>query len=816
MYLPLIVKVAVEQAEFHYDKQYSYSWPAHFGEPVRGLRVLVPFGGGNRKRQAVVLEVCTDSEYEKLKPIYERLDETPLYTEELLDLALWMKERCFCTVYDALRAMIPPGLYMQIKPSYQMAASFLTKGLTEDEQAIVDEIQLHPDGIELEQLQKLLGRDLAEASRLDSMVRKGILVRMEEADQKGGSMTVRMVRSLYTPEELASRPDADSLTPKQKKVIAVLQECGSATMKELCLYASVTNAVVQNLKKKELIEIYDCEVLRSPTDIDDVESVEAPTLNDEQQRAFEQLRSQMLSGTASAALLYGVTGSGKTQVYMQLIEEALANGRQALVLVPEISLTPQTVRLFVGRFGKRVAVLHSGLSVGERMDEWKRIRKGQADVVVGTRSAIFAPLERLGLLVIDEEQEHTYKSEGSPRFHAREVAKFRCAKQNALLLMASATPSMETYHMALSGKYTLCKLTSRFGKAQLPEVTTVDMRTDSDGTSSISHTLRQAMQDCLDAGQQVILLLNRRGYNTFLSCHGCGSVLMCPSCSISLTYHRASEQLVCHYCGHSIAPPRVCPTCGEKKIRYSGMGTQKVQQELEAMFPEHRILRMDADTTVSRFAYAEKFKAFAAGEYSIMIGTQMVAKGLDFPKVGLVGVLTADQALYSDDFRAYETTFSLLTQVIGRAGRRDTPSRAIIQTFTPENPVITLAAEQDFDGFYQSEIAARKMMHYPPYSSLYQFGFTGKDEQEVRQTALAFLAALRQRVTGTGIPMIALDVAPAMVARISGKYRYKLLIKTRNTTATRQLVAELLGQFGRSRQYKNVSIFADIDPAVMM
>ena len=370
--------------------------------------------------------------------------------------------------------------------------------------------------------------------------------------------------------------------------------------------------------------------------------------------------------------------------------------------------------------------------------------------------------------------------------------------------------------MALSGKYTLCKLSSRFGKAQLPDVTIVDMRIDSDGRSSISHTLRQAMQDYLDAGQQVILLLNRRGYNTFLSCHGCGSVLMCPSCSISLTYHRASEQLVCHYCGHSITPPRVCPTCGEKKIRYSGIGTQKVQQELEELFPEHRILRMDADTTVSRFAYAEKFKAFTEGKYGIMIGTQMVAKGLDFPKVGLVGVLTADQALYSDDFRAYETSFSLLTQVIGRAGRRDQPSRAIIQTFTPDNPVITLAAEQDFDGFYQSEIAARKMMHYPPYSSLYQFGFTGKDEQEVRQTALAFLAALRQRVTGTGIPMIALDIAPAMVARISGKYRYKLLIKTHNTTATRQLVAELLGQFGRSRQYKNVSIFADIDPAVMM
>ena len=815
MLLPLTVKIAVEQAEFHYDKLYSYAWPSRLGEPMRGLRVLAPFGGGNRKRQGVVIEVCQTAEFDKCKPIYERLDEQPLYTEEMLRLAVWMKERYFCTLFDALRSMIPPGLYMRVKPSYQIGDDF-SGSLSEEERILCDEVAEHTDGIDLDTLQKLLGRDLADREQLDALVRKGALIRVDEAEQKGSAVTVRMARSLYSAEELLALPEAEKLTPKQKKVLAVLQECGSATVKEVCQYAAVTNAVVQNLERKGYVEVYEREVLRSPTADAAVSAVEPPTLNDEQQAAYDTLLQKMEGDDAAAALLYGVTGSGKTQVYLALIDAALARGRQALVLVPEISLTPQSVRLFAERFGNRVAVLHSGLSVGERMDEWKRIRSGDADVVIGTRSAVFAPLTRLGLIVIDEEQEHTYKSESAPRFHAREVAKFRCAEQKALLLLASATPSMESYHLALSGKYTLCRLSSRFGKAQLPSVTTVDMRADTDGSVLVSHTLRTAIEDCLAADQQVILLLNRRGFNTFLSCHSCGSVLMCPSCSISLTYHSASEQLVCHYCGHTTAPPRVCPTCGEKKIRYSGTGTQKAERELQELFPECRILRMDADTTVSRYAYEENFKAFAEGKYQIMIGTQMVAKGLDFPKVGLVGVLNADQALYNDDFRAYETSFSLLTQVIGRAGRRDLPSRAIIQTFTPENPVIQLATAQDFDGFYRMEIAARKLMHYPPYSSLYQFGFVGKNEGEVRQTAEQFLFALKERVTEAGLPVIALDISPAVVAKISGKYRYKLLIKTRNTVKTRQVVSDLLQEFGRSSRYKNVTVFADIDPSVMM
>ncbi|MBP3936871.1 MAG: primosomal protein N' [Clostridia bacterium] len=816
MLLPLTVKIAVEQAEFHYDKLYSYAWPSRLKEPVRGLRVLVPFGGGNRRRQGVIMEICKTADFDKCKPVYDCLDDQPLYTDEMLKLAQWMKERCFCTLFDALRSMIPPGLYMQLKPSYRVATDFKGK-LNETERLLFEEVALHADGVDLETLQKLLGKDVAERETLDALVKRSALIRADEVEQKGSTATVRMVRSVYSAEELLAMPEAEKLTPKQKKVLSILHECGSATFKEVCQYASVTNAVVNTLHKRGYVEFYDREVLRSPTAVTETaEAVSPISLNEEQQAAFDTLFDQMTAGQPSAALLYGVTGSGKTQVYLRLIDAALEQGKQALVLVPEISLTPQSVRLFIGRFGARVAVLHSGLSVGERMDEWKRIRAGDADVVIGTRSAVFAPLNKLGLIVIDEEQEHTYKSESSPRFHARDIAKFRCNEHNALLLLASATPSMETYHLALNGKYTLCRLNARFGKSVLPTVTTVDMRQDAGSNLTVGNTLRSAMEQCLEAGQQVILLLNRRGFNTFLSCHSCGSVLMCPSCSISLTYHSASEQLVCHYCGYTTIPPRICPTCGEKKIRYAGTGTQKAERELQEMFPEYRILRMDADTTVSRYAYDEKFKAFAEGEYQIMIGTQMVAKGLDFPKVGLVGVINADQALYNDDFRAYETAFSLLTQVIGRAGRRDTPSRAIIQTFTPDNPVIQLATEQNYDGFYETEIAARRLMHYPPYSSLYQFGFVGRDEEEVRRMAHIFLKALKEQVTAEGIPVIALDVSPAMVLRISGKYRYKLLIKTRNTVATRRVVADLLCEFGRSSRYKNVTVYADIDPAVMM
>lgn len=807
----IIAQVAVDGAAFHFDKLYSYRVPSTFEHITRGCRVLVPFGGGNRKRTGVVVSLQAGVAPEKCKPITAVLDETPLLNEEMMDLALWLKQRTFCTVFDAVKAMLPAGLNMQVKWRYFAVDETELGDVSTEERRAWQLVRPYPDGIEHDKLLTQMGY-AKDSDLVDKLVKRGVLKRDESAFRRAGDATMRMVRLTVEDDDIPS-----GLTEKQRAVLNTIAQIGCVSVKEVCYFCSVTPAVVNALAKKGLVEVFDAEVLRSPCDYPEVQAPPPITLNVEQQIALDGLREQALSHKAAGALLYGVTGSGKTQVYMRLIDDVLADGRGVLVMVPEISLTPQTVNLFVGRYGRRVAVLHSGLSVGERMDEWKRIKRGEAAIVVGTRSAVFAPMENLGLVIMDEEQEHTYKSESTPRYHARDVARYRCAKHNALLLLTSATPSVESFDAARQGRYRLYTLKSRFGEGNLPTVDIVDMREQlSDGI--ISEPLRVAMQECIAEGKQVILLLNRRGFNTHVSCRSCGHVVTCPSCSISMTYHRANGQLVCHYCGHMQPRTTVCPECGSDKVRYAGLGTQRVEEELEMLFPGVPILRMDTDTTMSRFAHETKFKQFEQGEYPIMIGTQMVAKGLDFPHVGLVGVLSADQSLYGDDFRCFETTFSLLTQVIGRAGRRDTTGRAIIQTHTPENYVIHLAADQDYEQFFETEIAARKALKYPPYTDLCMFGFVGRDEGLVKQAAHAFLQQLRIAVTErfADVPVIALDPSPAIVAKVSGKYRYKLLIKTVNNARFRAMTAEMLTAFSRDRAFSSVTVFADVNPASLI
>ena len=601
--------------------------------------------------------------------------------------------------------------------------------------------------------------------------------------------------------------------------MSLLEDVGAASVKEICYFCGVTQAVVSALSRKNLIELYDAENFRSPYKVDEpLPQIVSQKLNDEQSAAFDRLLQLYAAGEPAAALLYGVTGSGKTAVYMNLIDKVLEDGRQVIVLVPEISLTPQTMALFVKKYGTRVAVLHSSLAIGERMDEWKRIKSGEARIVVGTRSAVFAPCEDLGLIIMDEEQEHTYKSESTPRYHARDIARFRCAYHNCLLLLASATPSVESYHAALNGRYTLVELTHRYGDVQLPQVEVVDMRQEAMGESVLGPTLLQRIREYLDENKQVILLLNRRGFHTHVSCRSCGEVISCPSCSISLTYHRANDRLMCHYCGHSQRAPSRCPKCNSDKIRYSGLGTQLVEDELSEIFPDVSILRMDTDTTMSRSSYEEKFKSFANGEYGIMIGTQMVAKGLDFPNVGLVGVLSADQSLYSGDYRSYESTFALLTQVIGRAGRRSEQGLAVIQTYTPENEVIAYAAQQNYPDYYALEEHGRLAMHYPPYADLFMFGFTGLQEQRVRQAANRMMQLLREAATGeySDLPIIALDATPAAVLRVSGKYRYKMLVKGRNSKRMRDMIRNLLQTVNKDPLTRGVSVYVDINPASVL
>ena len=812
-----VVHIAVEQAAFSFDKLYSYLWPETLGTPQVGVRVLVPFGGGNRTRQGLVMDCVEQNETAGLKTVLSVMDAQPLLSREMVALAQFMQERTFCTLFDAVRAMLPTGLYLQVKPVLRPAVDVspeVLDTLTPNERQILAFVSKCPGGADQESLLRRLGME-EDAPALRHLLDLGVLVRGADGFRHTGDATVRTVRLVPRDEET----EMPKLTEKQQAVLHLLEDVGAASVKEVCYFSGVTPAVVNALQQKGLVQIYDAEVLRTPYDVTEpAPPIVSRALNDEQQQAYERLLELYTARQPAAALLYGVTGSGKTSVYMNLIDKVLEDGRQVIVLVPEISLTPQMMALFLQKYGRRVAVLHSSLAIGERMDEWKRIKRGEARIVVGTRSAVFAPCNELGLIVMDEEQEHTYKSESTPRYHARDVARFRCAHHNALLLMTSATPSVESYFAAKSGRYTLLELTHRYGDVQLPQVEVVDLRTESVGESVLGPTLLTRMQTCLDNEQQIILLLNRRGYHTHVSCRSCGQVITCPSCSISLTYHRANNRLMCHYCGHSQPAPKKCPTCASDKIRFCGLGTQLVEDELAQLFPDVPVLRMDTDTTMSRSSYEEKFRDFAEGKYRIMIGTQMVAKGLDFPNVGLVGVLSADQSLYGDDYRSYETTFALLTQVIGRAGRRSEQGLAVVQTYTPDNPVIELAADQDYSGFFGLEIASRKMMHYPPYADLFLFGFSGLQEQRVRQAARRMLELLRDAAMGeySNLPMVALDPTPAAVVKVAGKYRYKMLVKARNTKPMRDLVRKLMHTLNSEPMTRGVTVYVDINPASML
>ncbi len=820
MYLPRVVKVAVEQASFHFDKLYSYTVPEEL-EPVRrGCRVVVPFGGGNRKQQGIVLETDAVAEVDRLKPICSVIDTVPILNEELTDLALWLKQRTFCTVFDAVRTMIPTGFSMKMTPVYRTASDLQDLDdsvLSVEEKRLLTALSEYEDGLERGRLLALIGLE-SDSPLPQQLVDRGYLLRTDIAAQNGSDATVRMVRLACPFEELEESLQQRGYTQKQTAVLKLLAEVGEASVKELCYFAGVTVAVVQALVKKGIVTVYEREVLRSPCKGESTcPPLHSSVLNAEQEAVYDGLLGEYQKAEGAAALLFGVTGSGKTQVYMNLIDRVLQDGRQVLVMVPEISLTPQVLNLFLQRYGSRVAMLHSGLSIGERMDEYKRINRGEASIVIGTRSAVFAPLKNIGLIVMDEEQEHTYKSESNPRYHARDVARYRCARHKGLLLLCSATPSVESYHAAKSGRYALFALQNRYGNAALPTVEVADLRGETLG-GAIGEQLRQGIAECLQNKRQAILLLNRRGYNTHVSCPSCGFVVTCPFCSVSMTYHRANGRLHCHYCGHTQAAMRQCPTCGSDKIHYAGLGTQRLEDEIHELFPEASVLRMDADTTMSRFAYEQRFGEFAEGKYDIMIGTQMVAKGLDFPRVGLVGILSADQALYGGDYRSFETAFALLTQVIGRAGRREETGRAIIQTYTPECYVIDLASQQDYPAFYETEIEARRMMRYPPYTNLCVFVLSGVREDEVQAAMRDFLAMLHAAVTGpyAGLPVIVLDPSPAFVVKASGRYRYKLMMKANNTKALRDMISELIVAFSRKRENKNIQLAVDIDPVAMI
>lgn len=813
----ITVGVALENTVYHFDKLYDYSVPADMADMVSpGVRVIVPFGKSNARRQGVILRVNDEQPSGKLKSVIELKDSESLLDGDLYKLIFWLKDRTFCTYFDAFRCILPAGFNLKLNYFYSadpQADEALINLLPADEREIYLSLIKTCKFVEKLKLLSAFGFK-SDSNILERMYKKGVLVRNVDAKRNMADKTEKLVRlSVDSFEYERLNP---SLTAKQKPVCELLNKTGSASVKEICYFTGVTAAVIKTLEKKNIVEFYENEVYRSPV-INKNSSVKSEiTLTDEQQKAFDSLINQYESGEKTVSLLYGITGSGKTQVYISLIKKMLESGKGAIMMVPEISLTPQIIDRFLSHFGSEVAVFHSALSLGERMDEWKRVKRGEARVVIGTRSAVFAPVKDLGLIIIDEEQEHTYKSEQSPRYNAKEVARFRCEENKGLLVLGSATPSVETFARAQSGIYTVNKLTQRYAGAKLPEVITVDLASHfgADSNSAISETLAEKLKTTIAQGKQAILLLNRRGYNTFASCASCKSVVTCPNCSISLTYHHANGRLMCHYCGYSQPLAQVCPECGKKDIRYAGFGTQMVEDELSGLLPGARILRMDQDTTMRKNSHEKALKAFSEHEYDILLGTQMVAKGIDFENVTLVGVISVDQQLYNDDFRSLERTFSLLTQVVGRAGRGKNSGSAVIQTLTPENEIIRLAEKQDYDAFFETEIQMRKLMTYPPFCDLCVIGFSGFDENKTRVASKMFFNSFKQLASEKypELKLIVLGPLQPRISKISGKYRYRMIVKCKNNSHFRSFMSELLTEFGKDTKFNDISVFADINP----
>lgn len=743
-----VAKIAVSAATYWLDKPYDYLIPeALLGKVKPGVRVTVPFSRGNRRSEGIVLGVSDRSNFDKLKPIESVLDNDPVLTPSQIRLALWMHDRFFCTVYDAVKTILPAGFWFK-----------------------------------------------ADGTR------------------RVNDKTREMISLAVSAEEAFALSQAKRRkAPMQAELLGLLCSVGRVSAQEALYFTGSSRQSLKALVNAGLVQTDFEEVFRRPEIwTDDIQAL--PVLNSAQSAVYDGLNALLNESSAEAALLCGVTGSGKTSVYIHLIDDVLKAGKSAILLVPEISLTPQMIRTFSGYFGNQVAVLHSSLSLGERYDEWKRAKNGDARLVIGTRSAVFAPFENLGLIIIDEEQEESYKSENSPRYHARDIAKYRCAKTDSLLLLGSATPDIESRYAAETGKYKYFELHERYNEMRLPAVSIVDMKSElrSGNGGNISARLQNELGENLERGEQSILFINRRGANKLISCGECGHIYKCPNCSVSLTYHSSNRRLMCHYCGYSRKPDPFCPDCGGL-LTFIGAGTQLIEEELKQLFPDASVIRMDTDTVKAAGSHEALLEKFREEKIPIMVGTQMVTKGLNFENVTLIGVLSADQSLYCGDYRSGERTFSLITQVVGRSGRGKKPGRAVIQTFTPQNEIIRLAAAQDYDGFYQSEIQLRRLQHTPPFADIISITASGAEESAVLKCCSDIRRILAASVRSRPDVSI-LGPAPLAVVKVNNRYRYRVNLCCRADKEIRELVSAVLIKLNSSGKYKGVSIFADNNP----
>ena len=744
----MLCEVYLFDAPYHIDRAFDYSFEGNLSV---GSIVRVPFGKSNGIRLGVVTKIKDELSEIETKPVQKVLTDRSFFTEELLGLCLFLKEYTLCTFGEAARCILPPGaLSEKLNVKYRKRYILNT---------------------DKEGAQKLLGAKGKEGIRSEG----------------------------------------------QRAVISYLSDIGSADAELLRELAGVSPAHISALVSKGILSVSEEEEYRNPySEYAKKRDMSPIMLSRAQSSAYEKIIDLYREDAAKAALLYGVTGSGKTKVIMKVIDSAIADGKSAIMMVPEIALTPQTVGIFCKRYGERVAVIHSSLSAGERLDAYRRIKNGKVDLVIGTRSAVFAPLNNLGLIVIDEEHEHTYKSESDPKYHTKDVAAYRCGKNKALMLLASATPSVESFYKAKEGKYTLVELRERYGGVHLPDAVIVDMREELrlGNTSPISDRLLKSLAEAKECDNQSILFLNRRGYNSQINCKSCGEVITCPRCSVSLTYHTGKDggKMLCHLCGHTEPVPKVCPSCSSDNLSFLGYGTQKVEGSLGEFLPECRVMRMDADTTSGKLSYDRMLEDFREGRADILLGTQMVAKGHDFPKVKLVGVILADTSLYVSDFRASERTFSLLTQVIGRAGRASGRGVAVIQTYSPQNEIIRLACEQNYDKFYEGEISIRKELSYPPFCDMVSMSLTSEREQELFSAAKRLSDSVINKLKDgeySTLPFVVFGPFEAQVYKVNEKYRMKMVLKCRVNSKSRAFFREILCEFSN---LKNISLAIDINP----
>ena len=814
-----IAVVAISNTTRKFDREYHYYVPEALSrEALPGMRVMVPFGMGNRSKEGYILGFVNESEFSSLKEILKIIDKKPVLTPSLIELAVWMKKRYFCTYSQAIKCMLPAGIGIK-SLRYITLINDESVELKPNQKILTDLLRENDGSMEADELKKLYGSRREFNKNINDLENKAVISITEKYSSPVREKTVKVASLAMSVEEVQSDIDTGVIKRIQQiRVLEMLIDNEYIGVADLARFASVTKSVLDTLCKYGYIYYRDMEVKRDPMKHRNVEPTEPMRPTSEQKVVLSDAISVLDSHSFSEMLLHGVTGSGKTEVYLQLIQHVIEMGRQAIVLVPEISLTPQMVDRFRGRFGARVAVMHSRLSPGERYDQWRQVREGQVSIVVGARSAIFAPFSDLGLVIIDEEHENTYKSETTPKYAAAQIGAARCSYDGALLIYGSATPSVETYQRAIDGDIKLAIMKDRANTMVMPKVKTVDMRKELEkGNKTIfSDELTVEIKKNIEAGQQTILFLNKRGYASFVLCRSCGIRLRCRYCNITMTYHSLDDRLICHYCGFTVKMPPACPKCGSNHIRQFGTGTQKVEEELHKHFPEASVIRMDMDTTTGKHSHEEILDAFRVQNINILVGTQMIAKGHDFPNVTLVGVLAADSLLGIDDYRASERTFQLLTQVAGRAGRGELPGRVVIQTYNTEDYSITSACRHDYSSFFRQESRIRKRLNYPPNTKIGVAVISSVNDKLAFNRAKEVHDFIITRLDKTQGDELLPQPARAPLSRLRNRYRWRIIIKCSSVRKLVSIFNELSDYFAKSKGKGDADLSIDINPASMM